>query len=135
MKKFITASLLFFVPFQLLAKTAKTKMVECQGLASWYGSFHEGKLMANGKPFRRMALTAASRTLKLGTRIRVFNLENMQSVDVTVTDRGPYRGNRILDLSEAAATQIGYVKKGLTRVMYVVLPEPQLVPVPMADSL
>jgi rare lipoprotein A len=123
MKNYLAASLLLLT--MLSVKVAKAASAPVTGVASWYGSFHEGKPMANGKPFRRMAMTAASRTLKLGTHIRVYNLENMQSVDVTVTDRGPYVGKRILDLSEAAAIKLGYAKKGLARVLYVVLPEPQ----------
>ncbi len=94
------------------------------GVASWYGQAHQGKIMANGKPFDRRALTAASRTLPLGLWIRVFDLDNGKSVDVQVTDRGPNARlrNRILDLSEAAATRLGFRRKGLAVVKFVPLP-------------
>ena len=87
------------------------------GIASWYGLQHQGRKMANGKRFDRRKLTAASWYVPLGTVLRVVNLENGTSVTVTVTDRGPnLRLHRILDLSEAAARQLGYVEKGLTPV-------------------
>lgn len=87
------------------------------GIASWYGKQHQGLKMANGKRFDRRKLTAASWYVPLGTVLRVVNLENGKSVTVTVTDRGPnLRLHRIVDLSEAAARQLGYVEKGLTRV-------------------
>jgi rare lipoprotein A len=87
------------------------------GIASWYGIQHQGRKMANGKRFDRRKLTAASWYVPLGTVLRVVNLENGRAVTVTVTDRGPnFRLHRVLDLSEAAAGQLGYVEKGLTQV-------------------
>lgn len=87
------------------------------GIASWYGKQHQGLKMANGKRFDRRKLTAASWYVPLGTVLRVVNLENGRSVTVTVTDRGPnLRLHRIVDLSEAAARELGYVEKGLTPV-------------------
>ncbi len=95
------------------------------GVASWYGLQHQGKVMANGEPFDSRALTAASRTLPLGSRIRVFNLRNGKSVDVQITDRGPNKRlrDRILDLSEAAAKRLGFRRNGLTVVAFVRLAE------------
>jgi rare lipoprotein A len=95
------------------------------GVASWYGRREQGKIMANGKPFNSRAMTAASRTLPLGSWIRVFNLRNGNSVDVQVTDRGPNKRlrNRILDLSEAAARKLGFRGDGLTTVTFVPLAE------------
>ncbi len=95
------------------------------GIASWYGQQHQGKIMANGKPFDSRAFTTASRTLPLGAWIRVFNLRNGKSVDVHVTDRGPNKRlrGRILDLSEAAAQKLGFQRDGLTVVAFVVLSE------------
>lgn len=95
------------------------------GVASWYGKRHQGRRMANGQRFDRHALTAASRSIPLGTRIRVINLENRRFVDVTITDRGPAkRLHRVLDLSEAAARQLGFIGQGETRVFFFTLPEP-----------
>src|SRR5579872_1533004 len=97
-----------------LTNNTKTHSV---GIASWYGKQHQGLKMANGKRFDRRKLTAASWYVPLGTVLRVVNLENGKSVTVTVTDRGPnLRLHRILDLSEAAARELGYVEKGLTPV-------------------
>ncbi len=95
------------------------------GIASWYGQQHQGKIMANGKPFDSRAFTTASRTLPLGAWIRVFNLRNGRCVDVQVTDRGPNKRlrDRILDLSEAAAKKLGFQRDGLAVVAFVVLSE------------
>lgn len=98
------------------AVTGSTK-THFVGIASWYGKQHQGLKMANGKRFDRRKLTAASWYVPLGTVLRVVNLENGKSVTVTVTDRGPnLRLHRIVDLSEAAARELGYVEKGLTPV-------------------
>lgn len=86
------------------------------GMASWYGKTHQGKRMANGEPFDRMELTAASRTLPLGKRIKVTCLKTGESIWVTITDRGPFVRNRILDLSEAAAMAIGLKPYGVAEV-------------------
>jgi rare lipoprotein A len=87
------------------------------GMASWYGISRQGRKMANGKPFDRRALTAASWYFPLGTIIHVINPANGRTVTVTVTDRGPNPHlHRIIDLSEAAAEQLGYVDQGLTQV-------------------
>lgn len=96
------------------------------GVASWYGLQHQGKIMANGEPFDSRALTAASRTLPLGSRIHVVNLRNGKSVNVRVTDRGPNKRlrGRILDLSEAAAKRLGFQHQGLTTVAFVPVAEP-----------
>ncbi len=100
------------------AKARKARVeTHAVGIASWYGQQHQGRKMANGKRFDRRKMTAASWYVPLGTVLRVVNLENGRSVTVTVTDRGPnLRLHRILDLSEAAAKELGYVEKGLTPV-------------------
>ena len=87
------------------------------GVASWYGKQHQGLKMANGKPFDRRKLTAAAWNIPLGTVLRVVNLKNGNSVVVTITDRGPHpRLSRVIDLSEAAAKELGYIDEGLTSV-------------------
>jgi rare lipoprotein A len=88
------------------------------GTASYYGkgdSFH-GKKTASGEIFDRNKMTAAHRKLKLGTFVRVENPANGKSVVVKINDRGPYHGNRIIDLSWAAARELGYVEQGIARV-------------------
>src|SRR3954453_22438745 len=77
-----------------------------RGQASWYGEFHEGKLMANQRPFRMEEATVAHRTLPLGTLVEVRNLKNGRSVHAEVTDRGPYVRGRMLDVSKAVAEEL-----------------------------
>ena len=86
------------------------------GVASFYHSSLVGNLTANGDRYDEGALTAAHRTLELGTRVRVTNLENHRSVVVTVNDRGPYAKGRIIDLSRRAARVLGFVNDGVTKV-------------------
>ncbi|ALA57608.1 septal ring lytic transglycosylase RlpA family protein [Nitrospira moscoviensis] len=88
--------------------------IKDRGMASWYGEQFHGKLAANGEVFDMSALTAAHRTLPLGSIIRVVNLQNGKHVRVRVNDRGPYVNGRILDLSYAAAAQLGMVEGGLS---------------------
>jgi rare lipoprotein A len=83
------------------------------GLASWYGAFHHGQPTASGELFDMGRLTAAHRTLPLGTRLWVTNLENGRMVRVRVNDRGPYVAGRILDLSRAAAAALDMVERGV----------------------
>ena len=87
-----------------------------RGVASWYGSTHHGRRTASGAPFDMNGLTAAHRTLPLGTEIEVENLENGRKLVVTVNDRGPYVRSRILDLSRAAAQRLGFSHDGTARV-------------------
>lgn len=87
-----------------------------QGTASWYGHPHHGRLTASGQRFDMYALTAAHRTLPMGTRLRVTNRTNRRSVVVTITDRGPFIRKRVIDLSYAAAREIGMVGPGIAPV-------------------
>lgn len=89
------------------------KGYRAQGLASWYG-WESGRRTATGSRFNPNALTAAHRTLPLPSRVRVTNLANKRSVEVTVNDRGPFITNRLIDLSYGAAKVLGI--KGTTRV-------------------
>lgn len=94
------------------------------GIASWYGDHEQGRLMACGEPFDEDALTAAHRTLPLGAKVTVTNLQNGRSVTVRIKDRGPAIANRVIDLSKGAAARLGFVHRGLTpvRVRVVSLP-------------
>jgi rare lipoprotein A len=89
---------------------------QVQGMASWYGPGFHGNLTANGERYNQYALTAASKTLPFGTRVRVTNLDNGRSVVVRVNDRGPYVGDRIMDLSMGAAQILGTVSSGVSSV-------------------
>lgn len=87
-----------------------------EGLASWYGDDFHGRLTANGEVFDMTSLTAAHPTMPLPSYARVTNLANGKSLIVRVNDRGPYHGNRIIDVSNNAATMLGFRSNGLGRV-------------------
>jgi rare lipoprotein A len=89
---------------------------ELQGLASWYGGKFHGRLTSSGEVFDTSELTAAHRTLPFGTMVRVTNLDNGKAVIVKINDRGPFVEGRIIDLSMAAAEEIGSVGQGVARV-------------------
>ena len=99
-----------------VARSSATSHAGPVGRASWYGEFHHGQLTASGETFDMMQLTAAHRTLPLGTRLRVTNLENGRMVRVRVNDRGPYVDGRILDLSLGAARALDMVERGVVPV-------------------
>jgi rare lipoprotein A len=86
------------------------------GTASWYGREFQGRKTASGEVFDMNGLTAAHRTLPLGTVIRVTNLENGKNVTVTINDRGPFIQNCVLDVSYAAARELDFIAQGTTRV-------------------
>src|ERR1700751_4360715 len=92
-----------------------------EGLASWYGDDFHGRLTANGEVFDMASLTAAHPTLPMPCYARVTNLGNGKSLIVRVNDRGPYHGNRVIDVSHKAATLLGFQGSGvaLVRVEYV----------------
>jgi rare lipoprotein A len=86
------------------------------GKASFYADKFEGVFTASGERYRHNKLTGAHKTLPFGTRVRVTNTENNQSVEVVINDRGPYVEGRIIDLSKQAAEILGFVNKGLADV-------------------
>ena len=86
------------------------------GIASWYGSDFHGHATANGETFDRHELTAAHPTLPLPSIVRVTNLANHREVELRVNDRGPFVGDRLIDLSQAAARELGFERQGLARV-------------------
>jgi peptidoglycan lytic transglycosylase len=94
------------------------------GEASWYGEPHHGRRTASGEIYDMYALTAAHPTLPFGTRVLVTNLKNDRSVQVRINDRGPRVAGRIIDLSYAAAQQLGALSDGPFRVRLRVLSTP-----------
>lgn len=88
-----------------------TKQV--RGIASWYGPGFHGRQTANGERFNQNEMTAAHRSLPFGTKVRVTNANNGRSVIVRINDRGPFVGNRLIDLSAAAAQAIGLQSSGV----------------------
>jgi rare lipoprotein A len=94
------------------------------GIASWYGRDFHGKKTSNGEIYNMYAMTAAHKTLPLGTYVEVRNRENSRSVVVRINDRGPFVRGRIIDLSYTAAKDIGIVGPGTARVEVVALGRP-----------
>ena len=86
------------------------------GNASYYGSQFDGRRTASGERFSMAAMTAAHRTLPFGSKVRVTNPANGRSVVVRINDRGPFHGNRLIDLSQGAAQRLGLVARGSGRV-------------------
>ena len=99
------------------APAASTATTVLRGRASWYGSYFQGRRTTSGERYNRFKYTCAHKTLPFGTRLRVTNVKNGKSVVVRVTDRGPFRHERILDLSEAAAKPLGVVDCGAATVV------------------
>ena len=91
------------------------------GQASWYGPGFYGNRTANGEVLRPGTLTAAHRTLPFGTMVRVTNLWNGRSAVVRINDRGPFHGNRVIDLAHGAARELGVVASGVASVKLEVL--------------
>ncbi|WP_051428587.1 septal ring lytic transglycosylase RlpA family protein [Borrelia coriaceae] len=104
---------LFFAVTQLNSATV--------GLASWYGEAFHGKLTANGEKFDMTALTAAHKELPFNTVVRVTNLLNNRTVVVRINDRGPFRKDRIIDLSKFAAEKLDFLGIGVAPVKIEVL--------------
>ena len=96
------------------------------GVASWYGQELQGNLTASGEVYDLNGLTAAHHTLPFGTTIRVTNLRNHRTMLLRVNDRGPHLGKRLLDVSWAAAKQLGFASSGTTRVRVKVVSRPPL---------
>ena len=94
------------------------------GLASWYGHPYHGRPAANGEIYDMEKLTAAHRTLPFGAWVRVTNLTNTKSVEVRITDRGPFVDGRIIDLSHAAAQAIDLIGPGVALVRLDILSFP-----------
>ncbi len=98
------------------------------GTASWYGRPYDGRRAANGEIYDMEKLTAAHRTLPFDTWLHVVNLDNSKTVDVRITDRGPFVDGRIIDLSHAAAVKIGMIGPGTAKVRLELLKAPANLP-------
>lgn len=91
------------------------------GVASYYGRQFDGRRTASGERFDMDALTAAHRTLPFGSEVRVTNPANGRSVVVRINDRGPFHGNRVIDVSRAAAEKLGLIAPGKAKVTLTLL--------------
>lgn len=114
MRRLFPSLLLILVSCQVLAQTQS-------GKASFYADKFEGSLTASGEKYRHNRLTAAHKTLPLGTRVRVTNVANSKTVEVTINDRGPWVDNRVIDLSKSAAQKLDFINQGLADVQIEVL--------------
>ena len=94
-----------------------------RGIASWYGSKFDGRRTASGERYDMTELTAAHPTLPFGTRVGVRNTRTGREVVVRINDRGPFSKNRIIDLSSAAAREVGVVGPGTASVEHYLVPE------------
>lgn len=106
---------LFFVFSFLISALYASGQVQT-GKASFYADKFEGAPTASGEKYRHNKFTGAHKTLPFGTKVRVTNLGNNQSVEVTINDRGPYVEGRVIDVSKAAAEKLGFVNQGLAEV-------------------
>ncbi|WP_248305264.1 septal ring lytic transglycosylase RlpA family protein [Devosia sp. 1566] len=104
-----------------MAPQAFAKDSTLSGVASWYGPGFHGRTTANGEKYNMHQLTAAHKSLKFGTKVRVTNKKNGKSVIVRINDRGPYVGSRIIDLSKGAAQAIGMIGSGTASVTVEIL--------------
>lgn len=92
-----------------------------EGIASWYGPGFHGQLTSNKEVYNMQSMTAAHKTLPFDTRVRIINLENGLETVVRINDRGPFVGDRIIDLSHQAAKQLDMIEKGTARVRLIAL--------------
>jgi len=106
-------------PYKVAGKTYYPEVnlhYDRTGLASWYGSQFHGRKTANGDVFNMNDLTAAHTTLPMPSYVRVTNVENGRWLILKINDRGPFVGNRLIDVSRRAAQLLGFEKRGVTRV-------------------
>ena len=106
-------------PYTVAGKTyvpEDNKRFRSEGIASWYGSDFHGRLTANGEVYDMHGISAAHPTLPMPSYVRVTNVNNRKSLIVRVNDRGPYHGNRVIDLSGKAAELLGFRGNGLAKV-------------------
>lgn len=94
------------------------------GKASWYGKRFHGRKTANGEAYNMFQMTAAHRTLPMGTWVRVTNLHNGRSVVVRINDRGPFIDSRVIDTSYMAAEHLGFRERGIVKVRLDVVEQP-----------
>lgn len=104
----------------------QTTGIKQKGIASWYGS--ECRRTASGEPYRPSSMTAAHRTLPFNSQVRVTSIRTGKSVVLRINNRGPYTGGRIIDVSKAAAVELGMIGSGIAKVELEVLSTPPAKP-------
>jgi rare lipoprotein A len=119
--KSLAAGVLATLAFHPMTSIAGDPGFKQKGVASYYADRFHGRKTASGVRYDKTALTAAHKTLPLGTKVRVTNLKNGESVEVEINDRGPHVKGRVVDLSKAAARELGMMSSGLVKVQVEVL--------------
>jgi rare lipoprotein A len=109
-KSFLALSFFFLLSISFAVAQVQT------GKASFYADKFEGTPTASGEKYKHTKLTAAHKTLPFGTKVKITNLANNESVEVIINDRGPYVEGRIVDVSKSAAEKLGFVNQGLAEV-------------------
>jgi len=109
-------------PLDDLAKSDDGQAPAQSGMASYYHGEFQGRRTASGEKLNQNSLTAAHRTLPFGTLVRVINLRNLRSVVLRITDRGPMVKNRVIDVTQRAARELGFLALGMTWVKLEILP-------------
>ncbi len=107
-----TLKIFFFAIFLVITARAQVQT----GRASFYSDAFEGNPTASGEKYRGNKMTAAHKTLPFGTVVKVTNLSNNESVEVTINDRGPFVEGRVIDVSKSAAEKLGFFNQGTTEV-------------------
>lgn len=100
----------------MLIFTSCAQKITEKGKASYYADKFEGRKTASGATFHQNQMTAAHRTLPFGTKVKVINVANGRSCNVTITDRGPFAEGRVIDLSKKAAKKLGIIQTGVAPV-------------------
>ncbi len=118
---FAACALAFSISFPVHAGDKVQTLKTITGSASWYGGKFHGRTTANGERYNMHEMTAAHKTLPFGTKVRVTNQRNGRVVTVRINDRGPFAGNRVIDLSRGAAQAVGMIKQGVAPVKIEVL--------------
>jgi rare lipoprotein A len=118
-----------------LTPSANAQTIEPEGRASWYGAEFAGRRTANGEIYDPSQLTAAHKTLPFGTFVRVTNPNSGVSVVVRINDRGPFKPGRVIDVSRAAAEQIGMIGPGTMVVGLEIISDPAQSPVIVGTSM
>lgn len=119
--RFFSFIISFFILFISSAFSTNLSFEEESTIVSWYGPGFHGRKTANGEIYNMNRLTAAHKTLRFGTKVKITNLENGKEVIVRINDRGPYVGKRKFDLSKAAFAKIADLDDGILKVKYQIL--------------
>lgn len=121
MRVFILIILGLCFGHNLFCQDSIQKVVKTKGIASFYAKKFNGRKTSSGEKFHNDNLTAAHKTLKLGTYVKVRNLKNDSVVVVKINDRLPKKSKRTIDLTQRAAKQLNFIRAGLTKVEITVL--------------